>query len=95
MAKNRFNKTDNNNVNKPINPVNVPALTPTASYEKKAINPADDPIAKLFQPKVKLTPEQIAERAYFIWQNRGCVPNEDERNWQEAEAQLKAELGLD
>jgi hypothetical protein len=94
MAKNRINKKENKNI-KTINPIDEQIKTGTAAYEKKTINPADDPIAKLFQPKVKLTYEKIAERAFFIWQNRGCLPNEDERNWREAETQLRVELGLD
>jgi len=42
-----------------------------------------------------LTHEQIAERARTIWVERGRVPGEDQRNWHEAEAQLRRELGLD
>jgi hypothetical protein len=41
-----------------------------------------------------LTHERIADRARVIWQSSGCRPGEDERNWSEAEAQLKAELGI-
>ncbi len=42
---------------------------------------------------VRLTHEQIEERAKLIWKQRGCVPGEDERNWYEAETQLKREFG--
>jgi hypothetical protein len=41
-----------------------------------------------------LTHERIAKQAWVIWQSRGCRPGEDERNWSEAEAQLKAKLGI-
>jgi len=41
-----------------------------------------------------ITREQIAQRAHEIWVKRGCKPGEDERNWLEAEKQLKAELGV-
>ena len=41
-----------------------------------------------------LTHEQIAERAKAIWTQRGCPAGEDERNWYEAESQLKSELGI-
>jgi hypothetical protein len=41
---------------------------------------------------VRLTHEQIKERAKLIWEQRGCLPGEDERNWYEAETQLKREL---
>ena len=43
---------------------------------------------------VTLTHEQIVERARALWQQRGCRPGEDERNWYEAQAQLKRELGF-
>jgi hypothetical protein len=42
-----------------------------------------------------LTHERIAKRAWEIWQKRGCRPGEDERNWIEAETQLRAELDID
>jgi hypothetical protein len=41
-----------------------------------------------------LTHAQIAERAWAIWQDKGCQPGQDEQNWREAEAQLKAELRI-
>jgi len=37
--------------------------------------------------------DQIAARAKAIWQKKGCPAGQDERNWLEAEAQLKAEAG--
>jgi hypothetical protein len=46
-------------------------------------------------PTTALTHERIAERARVIWQNRGCRIGEDKQNWQQAETQLKAELGID
>ena len=42
-----------------------------------------------------LTHERIARRAWEIWIKRGCRPGEDERNWIEAENQLRAELDID
>ena len=47
------------------------------------------------EPEMVLTHERIAERAWAIWQSRGCRPDEDERNWREAETQLRTELGID
>jgi hypothetical protein len=41
-----------------------------------------------------LTYEQIAQRAEAIWLKKGCQPGQDEQNWREAEAQLKAERGI-
>ena len=46
------------------------------------------------EPAAELTHERIAEQARAIWQSRGCRAGEDERNWSEAKAQLKAELGI-
>jgi len=42
----------------------------------------------------KLTHEQIAKRAEAIWIQKGCQLGQDEQNWREAEAQLRAELGI-
>jgi|GEM_PF-473668 len=42
-----------------------------------------------------LTHEQIAERARQIWEQRGRPGGEDERNWREAERQLKREMGIE
>jgi hypothetical protein len=46
--------------------------------------------------KAKVTPllthKQIEERAKAIWQQKGCPVGQDEKNWFEAEAQLKKEL---
>jgi hypothetical protein len=44
------------------------------------------------QSSVHLTHEQIEERARLIWKQRGCPRGEDEKNWYEAETQLKREL---
>ena len=38
------------------------------------------------------THEQISRRAHEIWLKRGSKPGQDEQNWLEAEAQLKAEM---
>jgi hypothetical protein len=41
---------------------------------------------------VKISHEQIAQRAHEIWVKQGCRPGEDQQHWFEAERQLKAEL---
>jgi hypothetical protein len=41
---------------------------------------------------VKITREQIAQRAHEIWVKSGCKHGHDEQNWLEAERQLKAEM---
>jgi hypothetical protein len=40
----------------------------------------------------RLGHEQVADRANAIWVQRGCPQDQDEANWHEAEAQLRAEL---
>ena len=57
--------------------------------------PAYGSKVNLSRPATALTHELIAERAWIIWQNRGCRPGEDERNWIEAETQLRAESSID
>lgn len=57
--------------------------------------PAGGSKVNISRPSTVLTHERIAERAWVIWQNRGCSPGEDERNWLEAESQLRAELDID
>ena len=39
----------------------------------------------------RITEAQIAARAHAIWQQKGEPPDQDEQNWHEAEAQLRAE----
>lgn len=41
-----------------------------------------------------LTHAQIAKRAQQIWEKKGRPVGQDERNWLEAESQLKRELGV-
>lgn len=58
---------------------------------------ADKNVAVAEKPSAKstgLTYEQIAERAKEIWLQRGCPANQDEKNWFDAESQLKRELGI-
>ena len=44
--------------------------------------------------RAKLTHQQIAQRAQAIWKAKGCPTGQDEKNWLEAETQLKAEMGV-
>jgi hypothetical protein len=44
---------------------------------------------------IPITHAQIADRARQIWEQRGRPQGEDERNWREAERQLKRELGIE
>jgi hypothetical protein len=38
--------------------------------------------------KSKVTQDDIARRAYEIWQARGCPPGDGSEDWQAAEAEL-------
>jgi len=58
-------------------------------------DPAYGSKVKLTRTATALTHERIAERAWEIWQKRGCRPGEDVWNWNEAETQLRAELDID
>lgn len=39
--------------------------------------------------KVEVTQQQIAERAYELWLNRGCEHGHDIEDWKQAEDELK------
>jgi hypothetical protein len=59
----------------------------------KSVAVADKPSVKQTREHTAPTYEQIAERAKKLWRERGCPPNQDEKNWYDAENQLKRELG--
>ncbi len=40
---------------------------------------------------VQITDELVAQRAYAIWQARGCPKGDGQEDWQAAETQLMAE----
>ena len=64
------------------------STVPTSSFGSGgATATAPRPATKVMKP----THDQIAQRAHEIWVKRGCKPGEDERNWLEAEKQLRAE----
>jgi len=43
-----------------------------------------------FTPRPPPTREQVAARAYEIWQQSGCLPGRDAENWAQAERELAA-----
>ncbi len=65
--------------------------TPTKSATGKTTVTRAAGAAKPSGRTTGLTNEQIAARAYFIWQSKGCPQGQDDQNWREAEAQLKRE----
>lgn len=54
----------------------------------KTLAEAVNGLAETFSPKI--TAEQVAERAYFRWLERGCPPGSAEYDWLEAERELTA-----
>ena len=60
----------------------------------KSVAIAEKPSAKHAKTNTSPTYEQIAERAKRIWQQHGCPSGQDDKNWYEAESQLKKELGV-
>jgi hypothetical protein len=42
-----------------------------------------------FGSRKPLEQEQIAQRAYTIWQEQGCPVGREEENWYQAERELK------
>jgi hypothetical protein len=70
----------------------VEALRPNAGITKKQSDSKQTPHGS---DATRLIPavshEQITERARAIWIQRGRVAGQDQANWYEAEAQLRAE----
>jgi hypothetical protein len=63
-----------------------------AQSDEKARQTTPNSRGRASPAAMRLTHEQVAERARALWLASGCLPGRDEQNWLEAEAQLKAEL---
>ena len=61
-----------------------PALSPTAATKES------DREAKAFVP----SPDEVARKAYFAYENEGSRPGRDVQHWLAAEADLIAERNL-
>jgi hypothetical protein len=72
----------------------VGGATPRARGSKKGKQVPSSSRACAGESARVLAHEQVAERAKAIWEQRGCVPGEDEHNWLEAERQLRQESGF-
>jgi hypothetical protein len=74
------------------------ALGSEASIETSKPASSQIPVKTIGASKTKtaasITRQQIEERARAIWQKKGCPVGQDDKNWQEAESQLKQELGV-
>jgi hypothetical protein len=72
-----------------------PAATKAVAAKPVATKKAATPKAPA-KKKGAITPEQhyrmVAEAAYFIAEKRGFAPGNPAKDWQEAEAQIKATL---
>ena len=62
-------------------PANVPQPTATATLNPKEYN---------FTP----SPDEVARRAYFSYENQGSLPGHEVQHWLKAEADLIAERNL-
>lgn len=64
------------------------------SHPKKAKRTAAKPQAVVPDPSGGLGPttQEIATRAYLIWEKRGKPIGRDREHWSQAEAELKAEV---
>lgn len=76
---------------------NAKSATPTSSKKPASANvttlhPAVAKASQATTGSVKITREQIAQRAHELWAKSGRKHGHDEQNWLEAERQLKAEL---
>ena len=57
----------------------------------KAVVSGTDQLQPCEMPSTALSDEQIAQRAYFKWQGRGCPMGEDLQDWLEAQEELRKE----
>ena len=81
-------KNENNSFSKPMSSSSAfgtSLLTPK-------IEKPQTPIQEISNKPANPTHQQIADRAKKIWLQKGCPSGQDEKNWLEAEAQLKKEL---
>jgi hypothetical protein len=61
-----------------------------AGISRPAVAAALNPNANDFAP----SPDEVARRAYFSYENQGSLPGRDVQHWLAAEAQLIAERKL-
>lgn len=67
-------------------------MTTITEQPQTAKKPASKPSAK--KTKQDNVQALIAERAYYIYEQRGCTHGDDQQDWLEAEKQIRQELGL-
>lgn len=67
--------------------------TTAASKKKQTVRKKDVDASSAPGTGVRPTYDQIAARAYVVWERRGKPQGQDMINWREAEAELLAEAG--
>ena len=88
------NTTNNKvNQNKKIN-TQKQQITSSSRKSDNAIPVVEISAATKNKKNTVITFDQIAMRAKNLWEERGCQTNQDEKNWYDAENQLKEELGI-
>jgi hypothetical protein len=85
VTKKATKKASNPKTKKTKTAAKKPAAKKTAA--KKNIRKAE-----LQKTDLPISDNEIATRAYYIWENNGCQIGNDQMNWFEAEKQLKKEL---
>lgn len=58
---------------------------------ENAVVSGTDQLQPCETPSTAWSDEQIAQRAYFKWQGRGCPMGEDLQDWLEAQEELRQE----
>lgn len=68
--------------------------TPAASKAPKSAAPTKTTSKKIAAAPKSPTFDEIALRAFQVWEAKGKPAGQDALNWREAEAQLRTERGL-
>jgi hypothetical protein len=84
-------KPENNSFSRPLNSSSGAETSVMTSNQDRPQAQVKEIVTS--KKNVVITHQQIEERAKKIWQQKGCPMGQDEKNWLEAEAQLKKELG--
>jgi len=69
------------------------AAVKKSSKKKTARGGGKATAASMLKQPVTLTYDQIAARAFAVWERKGKPDGQDMANWREAEAELLAEAG--
>jgi hypothetical protein len=64
--------------------------------QQAVIAPRPMPVAGMGQDKISFTPspDEVARKAYFVFENEGSQPGHEVQHWLKAEADLIAEHNL-